>query len=75
VLVLDAVDDLGEVITDRSQGFTSHGHNCGANWASMSTCGPVGEPTSQSPTPISPSRTARARSARVSGIGLRHTQP
>jgi hypothetical protein len=28
--VLDAVDDVAEVIADVAEGFNGHGHNCGA---------------------------------------------
>jgi hypothetical protein len=31
VLVLDAVDDVAEVIADVAEGFNGHDHNCGAS--------------------------------------------
>jgi hypothetical protein len=30
VLVLDAIDDIAEVIAHVAKGFNGHGHNCGA---------------------------------------------
>ena len=30
MLVLDPIDDLGQVVSDIPQGLSRHGHNCGA---------------------------------------------
>jgi len=47
MLALDSINNLGEMVPNGYQGFTGHGHNCGAD---SSVClAPVVDPSGTSP--------------------------
>ena len=47
MVALDSINNLGEVVPNGYQGFTGHGHNCGAD---SSVClAPVVDPSGTSP--------------------------